>query len=229
MASMAAAGLFEKVVERLNAAFGRVGDPGRAGGDALPARHRQTGSSSRAVTSGASPQLVGTIPSFSGGGCRPCGALAGDPVEGRRLDRQPAHHRSLADARCLLRRLSRPIGTARAHGRRGRAGRLSTPTASVRASRRSIRRACRCSANASMSASERGSRSLDSRAWLDGAAHLDRTRSACRVAIDVANDPFFGRTGRLYWRASQREESLKFELLVPILAEEHPTACVSFN
>ena len=29
--------------------------------------------------------------------------------------------------------------------------------------------------------------------------------------------------------ASQREESLKFELLVPIHAKEHPTACVSFN
>jgi seryl-tRNA synthetase len=46
--------------------------------------------------------------------------------------------------------------------------------------------------------------------------------------IDVANDPFFGRTGRLL-AASQREESLKFELLVPIHAREHPTACVSFN
>jgi seryl-tRNA synthetase len=46
--------------------------------------------------------------------------------------------------------------------------------------------------------------------------------------VDVANDPFFGRTGRLL-AASQREESLKFELLVPIHAREHPTACVSFN
>ncbi|MBN9090668.1 MAG: amino acid--[acyl-carrier-protein] ligase [Reyranella sp.] len=46
--------------------------------------------------------------------------------------------------------------------------------------------------------------------------------------IDIANDPFFGRTGRLL-AASQREESLKFELLVPIHATEHPTACVSFN
>jgi seryl-tRNA synthetase len=46
--------------------------------------------------------------------------------------------------------------------------------------------------------------------------------------IDIANDPFFGRTGRLL-AASQREESLKFELLVPIHAREHPTACVSFN
>ena len=46
--------------------------------------------------------------------------------------------------------------------------------------------------------------------------------------VDVANDPFFGRTGRLL-AASQREQSLKFELLVPIHAKEHPTACVSFN
>jgi seryl-tRNA synthetase len=46
--------------------------------------------------------------------------------------------------------------------------------------------------------------------------------------LDIANDPFFGRTGRLL-AASQREESLKFELLVPIHAAEHPTACVSFN
>jgi seryl-tRNA synthetase len=46
--------------------------------------------------------------------------------------------------------------------------------------------------------------------------------------VDVANDPFFGRTGRLL-AASQREESLKFELLVPIHAQKHPTACVSFN
>ena len=46
--------------------------------------------------------------------------------------------------------------------------------------------------------------------------------------VDIANDPFFGRTGRLL-AASQREESLKFELLVPIHAQQHPTACVSFN
>jgi len=45
--------------------------------------------------------------------------------------------------------------------------------------------------------------------------------------VDVANDPFFGRTGKLL-ATSQREEALKFELLVPI-ASETPTACVSFN
>ena len=46
--------------------------------------------------------------------------------------------------------------------------------------------------------------------------------------VEVANDPFFGRTGRLL-AASQREESLKFELLVPIHGQSQPTACVSFN
>lgn len=46
--------------------------------------------------------------------------------------------------------------------------------------------------------------------------------------VDVANDPFFGRAGRML-ASSQREESLKFELLVPITSQEHRTACVSFN
>ena len=46
--------------------------------------------------------------------------------------------------------------------------------------------------------------------------------------VDVANDPFFGRTGRLL-ATSQREEALKFELLVPITSVDSPTACVSFN
>jgi seryl-tRNA synthetase len=46
--------------------------------------------------------------------------------------------------------------------------------------------------------------------------------------VDVANDPFFGRTGKLL-ATSQREETLKFELLVPITSTEQPTACVSFN
>jgi seryl-tRNA synthetase len=47
-------------------------------------------------------------------------------------------------------------------------------------------------------------------------------------AVDVANDPFFGRTGKML-AANQRDESLKFELLIPITSTEVPTACVSFN
>lgn len=46
--------------------------------------------------------------------------------------------------------------------------------------------------------------------------------------IDVANDPFFGRGGRVM-ASSQRELGLKFEMLIPIESVEKPTACQSFN
>lgn len=46
--------------------------------------------------------------------------------------------------------------------------------------------------------------------------------------IDLANDPFFGRGGRLM-RAGQREQELKFELLVQIANPNGPTAIMSFN
>jgi seryl-tRNA synthetase len=45
--------------------------------------------------------------------------------------------------------------------------------------------------------------------------------------LDIANDPFFGRRGRML-ATNQREERLKLELLVPITGPE-PTACASFN
>lgn len=45
--------------------------------------------------------------------------------------------------------------------------------------------------------------------------------------IDIANDPFFGRPGKL--RAGmQREEQAKFELLIAVEGP-NPTACASFN
>jgi seryl-tRNA synthetase len=46
--------------------------------------------------------------------------------------------------------------------------------------------------------------------------------------VDVANDPFFGRAGAMM-AASQLQQSLKFELLIPVLSEDKPTACMSFN
>jgi seryl-tRNA synthetase len=46
--------------------------------------------------------------------------------------------------------------------------------------------------------------------------------------IDHASDPFFGRGGKLM-AASQVEQALKFELLIPVHSEEKPTACMSFN
>jgi seryl-tRNA synthetase len=46
--------------------------------------------------------------------------------------------------------------------------------------------------------------------------------------IDQASDPFFGRVGQIK-AVSQKQQSLKFELLVPLRSEEQPTACMSFN
>jgi seryl-tRNA synthetase len=46
--------------------------------------------------------------------------------------------------------------------------------------------------------------------------------------IDTASDPFFGRGGKLM-AMSQVEQSLKFELLIPVHSAEEPTACMSFN
>ncbi|MDR3506759.1 MAG: amino acid--[acyl-carrier-protein] ligase [Caulobacteraceae bacterium] len=46
--------------------------------------------------------------------------------------------------------------------------------------------------------------------------------------VELASDPFFGRGGQLV-AISQIQQSLKFELLVPVRSEEEPTACMSFN
>jgi seryl-tRNA synthetase len=46
--------------------------------------------------------------------------------------------------------------------------------------------------------------------------------------IAPASDPFFGRGGKLA-AMSQLDQSLKFELLIPLRSEEEPTACMSFN
>jgi seryl-tRNA synthetase len=46
--------------------------------------------------------------------------------------------------------------------------------------------------------------------------------------IEVANDPFFGRVGQVM-AVSQRQQALKFELLIPYYPGASPTACMSFN
>lgn len=48
------------------------------------------------------------------------------------------------------------------------------------------------------------------------------------VTAVVANDPFFGRGGRVM-KATQREQTLKYELVVPICSTEKPTAVGSSN
>jgi seryl-tRNA synthetase len=45
---------------------------------------------------------------------------------------------------------------------------------------------------------------------------------------DVASDPFFGRGGKMM-AATQKEQKLKYEVLVPVNSVEKPTAVCSFN
>jgi seryl-tRNA synthetase len=62
--------------------------------------------------------------------------------------------------------------------------------------------------------------------WRDRAITLLRGLGL-EAEFDVATDPFFGRSGRML-AVSQREQALKFEVLVPI-ASPGPTAVASFN
>ena len=66
--------------------------------------------------------------------------------------------------------------------------------------------------------------------WRDEWAHLglELLRGLGLPAeLDNANDPFFGRRGKMLAKI-QREEAQKLELLVQIAGPE-PTACASFN
>jgi seryl-tRNA synthetase len=62
--------------------------------------------------------------------------------------------------------------------------------------------------------------------WRDRAVDLLR-RLGLDANFDIASDPFFGRSGRML-AASQREQALKFEILIQIAGPE-PTAVASFN
>jgi seryl-tRNA synthetase len=63
--------------------------------------------------------------------------------------------------------------------------------------------------------------------WMErGQAFVDTLHLPYEV--EVANDPFFGRAGKLM-ADSQRMQNLKFELLIPVNDGAGPTACLSFN
>ncbi|HWA37945.1 MAG TPA: amino acid--[acyl-carrier-protein] ligase [Burkholderiales bacterium] len=63
--------------------------------------------------------------------------------------------------------------------------------------------------------------------WLDRGEAMLRSLGLDPVRV-VANDPFFGRGGRVMV-ATQREQALKFELVVPIASAAKPTAVASSN
>jgi seryl-tRNA synthetase len=63
--------------------------------------------------------------------------------------------------------------------------------------------------------------------WMERAQTIARDLGLA-FRVDYASDPFFGRIGQMK-AISQVQQSLKFELLVPLRSEAQPTACMSFN
>jgi seryl-tRNA synthetase len=63
--------------------------------------------------------------------------------------------------------------------------------------------------------------------WLKRAEQM-LTAVGLDVKAVVANDPFFGRGGKMM-AATQKEQTLKFELVAPVATPEKPTAITSCN
>lgn len=216
-------GLFETVVEGINAAFGKVGDADEPEVMRFPPgigkwQLEQSGYLK------SSPQLVGTVHSFDGGDADHRALLDTLGRGGDWTVNQRTTEVALAPAACY--------GVYPAVGARGRMGERGALVdcytycfrhePSVDPARMQMfrqREHVRLGSEA---------QALEFRkTWMErGQAIIGSF--GLPFEVDVASDPFFGRTGRLL-AASQREESLKFELLVPIHAREHPTACCSFN
>jgi len=63
--------------------------------------------------------------------------------------------------------------------------------------------------------------------WMDKAPTI-AGELGLPFTLEVASDPFFGRVGQMM-AVSQRQQALKFEMLIPYYAKATPTACMSFN
>jgi len=63
--------------------------------------------------------------------------------------------------------------------------------------------------------------------WLERAQEIFRSVGLATQRV-VANDPFFGRGGKVQ-KAMQREQTLKYEFVVPICSADKPTAIGSCN
>ena len=63
--------------------------------------------------------------------------------------------------------------------------------------------------------------------WMDRGVEM-MEKIGLDVKLDIANDPFFGRAGKMLAN-NQRDQNLKFELLIPVTSTANQTACMSFN
>ncbi|WP_284759896.1 amino acid--[acyl-carrier-protein] ligase [Agrobacterium sp. fls2-241-TYG-188a] len=63
--------------------------------------------------------------------------------------------------------------------------------------------------------------------WMDRGVEM-MEKVGLDVKLEIANDPFFGRAGKMLAN-NQRDQNLKFELLMPVTSTANLTACMSFN
>ena len=64
--------------------------------------------------------------------------------------------------------------------------------------------------------------------WVEAGARRCSQSLGLEIEAVVANDPFFGRLGKML-AANQRDEALKLEFVTPICSTERPTAITSAN
>ena len=64
--------------------------------------------------------------------------------------------------------------------------------------------------------------------WLERSMRLLGDEFLLPVQSTLANDPFFGRVGKMM-AANQIDQRLKFEITCPVVSKEKPTAICSFN
>jgi seryl-tRNA synthetase len=216
-------GLFERVVEGINAAVGKIGDPDRPEVMRFPPgigkwQLEQSGYLN------SSPQLVGTVHSFSG-----------NDAEHRALLETLAKGEDWTASQRITQVALAPAACYGVYPAIGARGRMAEEGALVDCYTYCFRHEPSVDPARMQMFRQREHVRLGSEAQALAFREKWKERGQTIIAsfglpfeVDIANDPFFGRTGRLL-AASQREESLKFELLVPIHDKEHPTACVSFN
>ena len=170
------------------------------------------------------PQLCGVVHSFAGNE-----AAALDMAERASRGDDWSHHLSTTDvvlvpAACYP---AYPAMALRGPLPKGGLRSISVDVTSFGMSRRAIRRGCKCSTSAKWCASAKPRKFSPGAkpGWIAPKGFLNRCGLDATLA--VASDPFFGRGGKLMAN-NQREQGLKFEVLVPIASPE-PTAVSSFN
>ena len=169
------------------------------------------------------PDQMGSIHTFRGDEQAPRRARArrrggGGPCAAARVDRHGAVPGRLPPA---------VPDPGRDAARRRATSSRSTATASA-TSRAPTRSACRPSASTTTSTSARPT--APGPTGTAGSSAASRCSASLGLAVEsvVANDPFFGRPGRML-AANQRNEELKYEIVAPVFAEGRPTAISSSN